>query len=59
MWLLVNQRGAGKEKAAGKTGRLGGQQKLLLGKAGEEEGAGQMPSVMNSLCMSHVTALPC
>jgi hypothetical protein len=36
----VNQRGAEKEKAAGKTGRLGGQQNMLQEKAGVEEGAG-------------------
>jgi hypothetical protein len=54
----LNQRGAEKEKAAGKTGRLGGQQKLLQKKAGKVEGAGELPSVMKSLCMSHVTVFP-
>jgi hypothetical protein len=40
MGLHENQRGAEKEKAAGKTGRLGEQRILLQGKAVEEEGAG-------------------
>lgn len=55
MGVLVNQRGAEKEKAAGKTGRLGLLQTLLRSEAIKEGGAEQLPRVMNSLCTSHMT----
>jgi hypothetical protein len=47
---LVVQRWAGKQKAAGETGRLFG-----LLRAGKEVRAKDLPNVMNPLCTSHMT----